>query len=118
MTKKQFLAQKVDDLRASLLEMFSDPEGELANMTKQPLIRFAKNNWDHIEDTLAAEQIDEVEEEEEVPLDPEPEPVAAESPATAVMSLSDEDWQGNPGTNLATGAHGNPQQRVGTRNLA
>ncbi len=119
MTKKEFLSQKVDDLRASLLEMFEDPAGELASMTKQPLIAFAKENWDHIEATMAAEEPEEeVEEEVEVPLDPEPEPVAVESPATAVMSLSDEEWQGDPRTNLAVGAHGNPQQRVGTRNLA
>ena len=118
MTKKEFLSQKVDDLRASLLEMFEDPEGELAEMTKQPLIAFAKENWDHIEDTLAEEAVEPGEDEEEVeaPLDPEPEPVLEESPAT--MSLADDEWQGDPSTNLASGAHGNPQQRVGTRNLA
>ncbi len=154
MKKQEFLSQGVDILRAELLAMFEDPNGELAEMTKQPLIAFAKENWDHIKESLASrvdtapedegddaatpEEMAEVagtdepespeeiaaavlppEEVEEAPLDLEPEPTADESVATPDESEEDEDsWQGNPGTNLHTGAPGNVEQRVGTRDLA
>ncbi len=133
MTKQEFLSQGVDDLRAALLGMFEDPNGELAEMNKQPLIAFAKENWANIEPNLEQpepaeepESPEEIaaavlppEEVEEAPLDLEPEPTPDESAATPDESEEDEDsWQGNPGTNLHTGAPGNVEQRVGTRNLA
>ena len=129
MTKKEFLKQGVDELRAALLSMFEDPDGELAEMTKQPLIKFAQENWANIAPNLEQDEAPETEDPEdpeveteevqEDPLDLEPEPTVDESVAIPDESEEEEDgWQGNPGTNLHTGAPGNVEQRVGTRDLA
>ena len=117
MTRKEYLKQGVDILRADLLTIFEDPDGELAEMTKPHLIVFAKENWDTIEDSLAS-RIDTAPEEEpaedvvepepsaepeeegveEDPLDLEPEPTTGET--ESLLSPS-EDKRVNPGTNLA-----------------
>ncbi len=130
MNKQEFLSQGVDDLRTALLGMFDDPDGELAEMTKQPLIKFARENWSDIAPNLeqpeTAEEIAsavlppedvETEEVEESPLDLEPEPTVDESVATPER-YEDDSWEGNPGTNLHGGVPGHPVQKVGTRNLA
>ena len=102
MTKTEFLKQGVGELRDALKGMFEDPEGEFDQMTKKPLVEFAKENWDEIEDRLsepeAAEDVVEEEADAEVPLDQAPEPIVEESPPTPERS---DGSATNPKTNLA-----------------
>ncbi len=113
MTIEEFLAQGVDDLRLGLQNIFEDPAGEFVEMRKPALLDFARTNRDAIEEYLSAtEPSDEPEEEMgETPLGQEPEPAEEESAATP-------GWEGNPKTNLHTGAPGNLKQREGTKDLA
>jgi len=115
MTIEEFLAQGVDALRQGLLNMFEDPDGELVEMRKPALLKFARQNRDTIEDLLVGDTPDpepdedvvepepsaepEEEEVEEDPLDLEPEPTTGETESPP--SPSEDEWQGNPGTNLA-----------------
>jgi len=130
MTKTQYLKQGVDILRADLLTIFQDPDGELAEMGKAGLKEFAKDNWDHIEEVLASREdtapepevqteADSV--EDDSPLDQDPESSEDESPVTT-RSVDDglpvpEEWEGNPKTNMHTGAPGRQSMRTGNRNL-
>ena len=137
MTKTEYLKQGVDILRADLLTIFQDPDDELVEMSKTGLKEFAKDNWDVIEAALASREDtapddDPVEEDapldpdsepttepsEDSPLDPDPGSSEEESPATTESDEEDENWEGNPKTNLHTGSPGNEKMRAGTRNLA
>ncbi len=98
MTKTEFLGQGIADLRVALQDIFEDPDGELGEMTKPHLIKFAKQNWDTVEgwyNTTDNEEGEPVSQEEmdETPLDPEPELSPVGSPVTPDQS--------NPTTNLA-----------------